>query len=111
MSFRRTFGWLLVLGALAIGAAELRAWSGDGGTHIIAAGELWFKVSPNSLNLVQAVVQRHLHPALWDDVMRPLLLLPAWAVLAALGVLLAVPGVLLLLSGRRRRRRYSSRHS
>lgn len=111
MSFRRTFGWLLILGALAIAAVELRAWSGEGGYHVIAAGELWFKASPDSLNLVQAVVQRHLHPALWDDVMRPLLLSPAWAVLAALGVLLAVPGILLLFSGRRRRRRHSSSHS
>ncbi len=111
MSFRRTFGWLLVLGALAIAAVELRVWSGEDGYRLVAAGDLWYKASPSSLNLVQAVVQRHLHPALWDDVMRPLLLSPAWAVLAALGVLLAVPGVLLLLSGRRRRRRHSSRYS
>lgn len=104
MSFRRTFGWVLILGALAIAAVELRAWSGEGGYHVIAAGEFWFKASPDSLNLVQAVVQRHLHPALWDDVMRPLLLLPAWAVLA-------VPGLLLLFFGRRRRRRHSSSHS
>lgn len=101
MSFRRTLGWLLVLGALAIAVMELLAWRGEGGYHIIAAGELWYKASPSSLNLVQAVVQRDLHPALWDDALRPLLLSPAWAVLA-------VPGFLLLLSGRRRRRRRSS---
>ena len=101
MLFRRILGWLLVLGALAIAAAELYAWSGQSDYHIIAAGELWYKGSPNSLNLVQAVVQRRLHPALWDDVLRPILLLPAWAVLA-------VPGFLLLFSARRRRRRHSS---
>lgn len=98
MLLRRILGWLLTLGALAIAAAELYAWRGQGSYHIIAIGELWYRGSPSSLNLVQAAVQRHLDPALWDDVLRPILLLPAWAVLG-------VPGVLLLLLRRRRPRR------
>ena len=98
MLFARILGWILTLGALAIGAAELYAWRGEGDYHIVAFGELWYGISPGSLNLVQAGVQRHFNPALWDDALRPILLLPAWAVLG-------VPGVLLLLLVRRRARR------
>ena len=43
---------------------------------------------------MQAIVQRYLHPALWDLVFVTILLLPAWLVFA-------VPSLLLYVLGRK----------
>lgn len=105
MAVGRTLGWLLILGALLIVANETYVWLDRGTYHIIAAGELWYRMSPGSLNFTQAIIQRYIHPALWDDILRPVLLAPAWLVLGA-------PGILLLIFGKRRkkrRRRHPSR--
>ena len=37
-------------------------------------GVAWFQFSPDTLNLAQAVVQRHLHPFVWDPVIQSMLL-------------------------------------
>ena len=60
-------------------------------------GELWFSLSPSTLNLAQAVVQRYIDPALWDDRILPIL---NWPTVAVLGI----PGLLLIVLLRRRRR-------
>ena len=91
-------GWVLILAALFVAADETYRWLDLGSYHIIATGELWFRLSPGSLNLVQAIVQRHILPALWDDLLRPFLLLPAWLVLG-------LPGLLIVVLRRKRRRR------
>ena len=41
-------------------------------------------------NLVQAVLQRCVHPAVWDPVLVTVLLLPLWLTLAVPGLLLAL---------------------
>lgn len=66
------------------------------GTKSIAAdrlivtpfGETWFVLSPGSLNLVQAAVERNIHPWVWDPVIQGLLMLPNWLVVGALGFFL-----------------------
>ena len=55
-------------------------------------GQIWFEFSPESLNLSQAVVQRHLHPVIWDPMLQNLLTWPAWAVFAPLGLILLWAG-------------------
>lgn len=68
-----------------------------------AAGETWFAIDSESLNLVQAVVQRYTHPALWDTIAVPLLLRPFWeAVLLAFIGLLVIGGLFGLASRRGR---------
>ncbi|HLI10889.1 MAG TPA: hypothetical protein VKY65_04760 [Alphaproteobacteria bacterium] len=98
MRLGRIIGWLLLFGAVLVVANEAYAWLDKGSYHIIAAGELWYDLDRDSLNLMQAVIQRYIAPALWDDVMRPLLLLPAW-------LILGVPGLVLVLLGRWRQAR------
>jgi len=97
-------GWVLILSALLVAADETYRWLDEGSYRIIATGKLWYDLSPSSLNLVQAVVQRHILPALWDDLVRPLLLLPAWLVLGLSGLLIVV-----LRRKRRRRKRTLAR--
>jgi hypothetical protein len=92
-------GVLLVAGLAALGF-DLWQASRAGAFHLSAAGELWFRLHPGSLNLTQAVVQRYLLPELWDPVLLTVLLWPA-------ALVLAVPGLVLLMlgsAGRRRRR-------
>ncbi len=66
------------------------------GTKSIAAddlivtplGETWFVLSPSTLNLVQAGIERNIHPWLWDPVIQWLLMLPNWLVIGAIGFFL-----------------------
>jgi hypothetical protein len=73
---------LLVLGA----GYDLLTWF-DAKPHgaPIVLGELWYAIHPDSLQLLQPAVQRHLHPALWDWVVQPALLSWAWVIFTALG--------------------------
>lgn len=83
-------GWVLIGLALAAVAYELLLAAQTGGYRMLAAGELWFRLDVSSLNLVQAITQRYLHPALWDPVLQTVLTWPAWSILGAPGVALVV---------------------
>ena len=48
-----------------------------------SAGQVWFNIHVASLNLMQALVQRFLHPLLWDPVIATMLQWPAWSLLGA----------------------------
>ncbi|QQP92603.1 hypothetical protein IGS68_24500 [Skermanella sp. TT6] len=96
-------GGVLLLAGLAALGWDLWQWSemgsqmaAAGGLHLSAAGELWYRLHPGSLNLTQAVVQRYLMPELWDPVLLTVLLWPA-------ALVLAVPGLALLALGSLRR--------
>ena len=94
----------LVLAAASLG---LGAWLFVTGRDLLQpAGQIWFSIHNASLNLMQAVIQRYIHPALWDSVVVPWLLLPGWRALAIIVIGLAVVGALLLIAVRRRRRSF-----
>ena len=84
----RILGWLLVAAALATAGWEVWRYFDTGAYVIVAAGELWYALGRGSLNLTQSVIQRYLHPALWDPVIVTVLLAPAWAILGAAGIAL-----------------------
>ncbi|WP_158047434.1 hypothetical protein [Skermanella pratensis] len=92
----RVIGGVLLLAGLAALGWDLWQWSGmaaaGGGLHLSAAGELWYRLHPGSLNLMQAVVQRYLAPELWDPGLLTVLLWPAALVLAAPGLVLLALG-------------------
>jgi hypothetical protein len=96
----RVIGWVLLLVGLVILARDLLVlgpgydlltWF-DAKPHAapIVFGELWYAIHPDSLQLLQPAIQRHLHPALWDWVVQPVLLSWAWVVFVALGLALLV---------------------
>jgi hypothetical protein len=102
MIIGRIIGWLLVLAALVVLVADLIGWLDTHHLAFAAAGQLWFEVSPSTLELAQPAIQRHLAPWLWDPVLQTILLWPAVLVLG-------VPGAALLWLFRprdRRRRRH-----
>lgn len=88
---RWLFGLGIVLLALALLALvyELFVAANGGGYRTIAAGELWFRLQPSSLNLAQSVIQRYLSPGLWDPVIITVLQWPTWSLLGAPGAALA----------------------
>jgi len=90
-------GWLLVAGAAVMAVREAMMWAQSGAWTPIAAGQLWFDIHKDSLQLVQPAIERYILPALWDPVILTVLQWPAWAVLGAPGLVLA------LWVGRRRR--------
>jgi len=77
-------GRLLILSALVAGAVEVYCAFDRSAYHVITASELILRLSPRSL----ALLQYTLPPALWDNVLEPLLRFPVWLLLGAPGVLL-----------------------
>lgn len=94
----RVLGWVLVGLAAILLARDLVRLVQTGRFTPIDVGALWWYVHPDSLQLLQPGIERHVHPFLWDPVTTTVLLSPAFVVFGILGVLL-------LLAGRRRGRR------
>ena len=97
----RCLTWLgaaLTAAALLALLYELSAALQAGEWRIVPAGEIWFTLHTASLNLVQAIVQRYLHPFLWDPVIAGFLQWPLWASFGGPGI------ALLTIFGSRRAR-------
>jgi hypothetical protein len=86
----RVIGWIVLLAGAAVLVRDGLVWIDTKHWAPIALGQLWYELNRSSLNLVQAVVQRYIHPFLWDPIIVSLLLSWAFAVLMILGVLLLV---------------------
>lgn len=78
----------LVLLAVAVGGYELATLAMSGRYSPVTLGEIWYALDVGSLNLVQAVIQRFLHPALWDPLIVWLLRWPVWSLFGGIGVVL-----------------------
>jgi hypothetical protein len=96
--FVRIFGLALLLGAILAAAWQFQLWAQSGRFIPLALGQMWFNIDPPSLNLAQAVIERHVWPPLWDPVFLTVLRWPAWAVLG-------LPALVLLVFPMRRGRR------
>ena len=86
----RVIGWIVLLAGGAVLVRDLLVWIDTKHWAPIALGLLWYQLNRSSLNLVQAVVQRYIHPFLWDPIVVSVLLSWAFAVLMILGALLLV---------------------
>ncbi len=88
MSIRRTIGWVLLFIALMILGAEVLRALENGSYTFLALGQIWYRTDSDSLNLIQAVVERYIHPFLWYPIITSVLFLPGWLLPGALGGLL-----------------------
>ena len=86
----RVVGWIALLAGAAVLVRDVLVWIDTKHWAPIALGQLWYDLNRSSLNLVQAVVQRYIHPFLWDPIILNILLCWAFALLMALGALLLV---------------------
>jgi ABC-type Fe3+ transport system permease subunit len=94
----RVIGWIALLAGAAVLVRDLLVWIDTKHWAPIALGQLWYQLNRSSLNLTQAVVQRYIHPLLWDPIIVSILLSWAFAVLM-------LSAALLLVLFRRRARR------
>ena len=63
-------------------------------------GEHWFAIHPDSLQLAQPAVERHVHAALWEGAIQPVLTWPTVYVLFGLAALcLLIRGLVLAARG------------
>jgi hypothetical protein len=83
-------GAALVVIACASLGYELALAAETGSYRMVAAGEIWFKLSVGTLNLTQAIIQRYIHPAIWDPVIAGLLQWPLWSIAGAPGAFLTI---------------------
>ena len=90
MIVARVIGWIFLLAGGAVLVRDLLVWIDTKHWVPIALGQLWYQLNRSSLNLLQAVIQRYIHPFLWDPIIVSILLSWAFAVLMVLGVLLLV---------------------
>ena len=64
----------------------------DGGLLITRASYVWNAINDHSLQTVQALVEKHISPDVWQLGIAPLLEQPASAIAAVLGVILIILG-------------------
>ena len=91
---------LLILLALVLLGLGVWLWLA-GHDVTLATGQIWYNLHSSSLNLIQAVVQRYLHPAIWEVAAVPLLLRAFWElIVGGFIVLLALAGLVSFLANR-----------
>lgn len=89
----RLLSGLLIAASVVISGADLLRSVERSELDLATLGDLWFSISPTGINLVQAIVERFIHPLLWDPAIVLVLQLPA-------GILLLTVGGLLLAGSR-----------
>jgi hypothetical protein len=88
MLFGRLIGWVFVLAGMIVVIRDAVLWHETGTFRLSSGGEIWFQAHRDSLNLLQAVVQRYLTPVIWDPGIQTVLLWPAMATLVGIGLFL-----------------------
>ena len=83
----RALGWLLLALAIAAVVHDALAWWTEGSFHLLGLGDLWSHLDMRSLSDAQSAVQRHVSTALWNWIVRPILLIPALPAFLVLGLI------------------------
>lgn len=90
----RAIAWLLILAAVAMAARDGLAWIDTGAWNSVPLGQVWFDLHPDSLQLIQPAIERHVATWLWNPVMTTILQAPAWLDFLVAGVVLLILGSL-----------------
>jgi hypothetical protein len=90
MIFFQIIAWVLIVAAFLVLGDETYVWAVSGSFHAHPFGELWYSLNAGSLNGLHALVTDHISVWLWDSVIQPVLVMPAYLVLGVPGVVLRV---------------------
>src|SRR6185369_9381186 len=97
----RALAWILLVLALIAAGRDGLLFLETGIYTPVTLWDAWSKADGNSLSTSQSLIETYIAPWLWQSVILPLLIAPAWAVLGAAGLLI---GMIFGRGGRRRRR-------
>lgn len=86
----RFLAWVCLLIAALAAITDLTRSSAQDAVVVTSALEHWRQLAPQLLAAAQASLRRI--PLFWDLVLRPPLLLPAWALFGLIGLVFAVLG-------------------
>lgn len=82
----RFFGWMFsLIGASAFGLDLLASRHTDR-LMLRPIGDYWYRMHPESLQLAQPAIERHVAPWLWESVILRILQLPAAPTFLGLGL-------------------------
>jgi len=79
--------FLMALIALAIDLLPLAGGAPWADIRFSVVGEVWFRVHPDSAQLLEPAISRHVSPLLWDYAVLPLMTAPVALVLGVLAAL------------------------
>lgn len=88
----RILGFWLFAGAFVALVLDGARSITSGALIVTPAGTTWYQLHSGSLNLAQAVIQRNVHPYLWDPVMISILQAPTWLVVGIIALLFILIG-------------------
>ena len=94
----RTFALILILLGTIVLGYDAVIFLDHGEFPMTPIGQIWASIHRNSLLLLQPAIERHIHPALWEWVVFPILQQSAALVFIGLGL-----AILLLRALARRR--------
>ncbi len=82
--------WGILVVALILLGRDVVLWLDKGRFTATPLGQVWYSLDPGSLNLLQAVIERYVHPYLWDPIIFTVLAWPAFAVIGVPALALAL---------------------
>ena len=85
----KIIGWVLIALAICFAAAETGAQGVSKQYGIMSAYNVLHTLALGDLIQMRIIIERNIHPILWDPIIRSLLWLPGW-------LLLGVPGIILV---------------
>ena len=88
--------WILAAAFIALVRDVTKVIAAANGLFFTALGKDWYDISPNSLQLIQPAIERHVAVWLWNPVIQTVLEQPTWLVLG-------VTGSILILLGRKKK--------
>jgi len=99
----RLFALMFLLLAAVTGVLDITRSIADSTVVMTPLGQDWFNYSASTLNQFQSLVQRYVHPDVWDPGIQKILVMPSWLVF---GVLALIFG----LFGRRVKKRWQDQY-
>jgi hypothetical protein len=99
----RLFALMFLLLAAVTGILDITRSIADSTVVMTPLGQDWFNYSASTLNQFQSLVQRYVHPDVWDPGIQKILVMPSWLVF---GVLALIFG----LFGRRVKKRWQDQY-
>lgn len=83
----RTFSLIFLAIAILAAVADALQSVAISRVSLSPLGAAWFNFHPDSLNVSQAIIQRYVHPIVWDPIIQWVLLQPTMAVFLVLSFL------------------------